>query len=297
MTPQDDMDDPQSRLGKDQSVLSPAARARRRFSRVLIPETWEGTSSWTWSLAVSILLAVAIWCLYPDLVARGVLLLEETMRGPLTASTSSAPAEDENVHAASTGTPSPTTSLPVPSPSGSTREAGRVAASAAPSPWASSSEPTSTTEPSTSPRSQEAAAGAGAPSQELPADVLAGPVGDDVLQQLLQQSMPSALTVSGESAQQAGDVAWAALEDDLLAGGWSGPHRQALVFTATGTSQATTEAGSVSSSTQLPIVVDAHIMWSATAPSGDLDDRQLAVVRLQRGGGSWVAQLRDSAGS
>lgn len=131
-------------------------------------------------------------------------------------------------------------------------------------------------------RAVPATAGAGGdPPAAAPADVLAGPVDDGVLQQLLTQSMPERLAASdpdaasSPTADRVAQEAWRALRADLDAGGWSHAHLQAHELVSKAPSH---RPG------QLPQETTVIIMWSATSPAGELQDRQLSVVRMDTTG-------------
>ena len=163
--------------------------------------------------------------------------------------------------------------------------------------------PPGTTDGPTTPPTEQAAAptqpehapslvtAPGSPQQAAatpPADVLAGPVDDTVLQELLTRSMPERLSASdpdaaaSAAAQRARETAWTALAADLDAGGWSQPHLQAQELI----SDTAPPAAGV-----LPEEVAVVIMWSATNTSGELEDRQLSMVRMRAtDDGSWSVQ-------
>ena len=115
------------------------------------------------------------------------------------------------------------------------------------------------------------------PTPTQPADVLAGPVDDDVLQQLLTQSMPERLAASdpaaaaSPAAQSAVDLAWQALSQDLGAGGWSQAHMQAHELVS---DEHADQPG------QLPSKTTVVIMWSATSSAGELQDRRMSAVKV-----------------
>ena len=152
--------------------------------------------------------------------------------------------------------------------------------------------------PSAAPASSTASAAAPAARGEStgpasPPDLLAGPVGDDVLQQLMEDSLPNRLAAQDPAAAdspQAGEaveVAWRALRQDLLAGGWSQPHRQVAVLTTTAT---------VRGDGTLPATMSVSFMWSATTASGEFTDREISAVDLNRGGDTWAVDRIRTTG-
>jgi len=129
------------------------------------------------------------------------------------------------------------------------------------------------------PTAQTSPAPSSSPSP--PTDVLAGPVADSDLQRLLTQSMPERLGVrdpeaaTSVAAEVTVQVAWRALSEDLTAGGWNEAHMQAHELLSDG-------AGDRPG--RLPPETTVIIMWSASSPSGDLQDRQMSAVRMDTTG-------------
>lgn len=139
--------------------------------------------------------------------------------------------------------------------------------------------------PSTSMVGTEAAAGADTSAIPTPEDTLAGPVSDQVLQDLLISSLPPERTITDPALVGSADggalleAGWQALAADVEAGGWTQPRQQAHAVLRTGRDD--TQA--------LPIVVDVVFMWAALAGQGEPTERELSTVRVTKGGGSWVA--------
>lgn len=106
-----------------------------------------------------------------------------------------------------------------------------------------------------------------------PADHLAGPVDDTVLQQLLEQSTPR--VVHGPEPAAAVASAWRALKADLHAGGWSGLRRQAAV----------------ASTDPRPDRLAVTIMWAGTRPVTGPTDRRLTHLQLTSSGDTWKVKI------
>jgi len=132
-----------------------------------------------------------------------------------------------------------------------------------------------------------------APSAAAPEDLLAGPVSDQVLQDLLLDSLPADRTITDSALLESSDgrallaAAWAGLAQDVQAGGWMQPRRQACAVMRRGRDDA---------QHHLPVVVDVMIMWAATSSSGDPTERELSQVHMNRGSGSWTVSGITTAG-
>jgi len=117
--------------------------------------------------------------------------------------------------------------------------------------------------------------------------VLAGPVDDNDLQRLLTQSMPERLGASNPeaatsvAAEAMVQVAWQALSDDLSAGGWNEAHMQAHELLSEDTAD---RPG------HLPPETTVVIMWSASSPAGELQDRQMSAVRMDTTGSTPITR-------
>jgi hypothetical protein len=130
-----------------------------------------------------------------------------------------------------------------------------------------------------------ATAGADPDPDPTPEDTLAGPVSDQVLQDLLISSLPPERTITDPAllaspdGQKLLEVAWQALAADVEAGGWTQPRQQAHAVLRTGRDN--TQA--------MPIVVDVVVMWAALDGQGQPIERELSTVRVSKGAGAWAA--------
>lgn len=128
-------------------------------------------------------------------------------------------------------------------------------------------------------------AAAGADPGSTPEDTLAGPVSDQVLQDLLTSSLPPERTITdpalltSSDGQKLLDVAWQALAADVEAGGWTQPRQQAHAVLRTGRDNIQA----------MPIVVDVVVMWAALDGQGQPTERELSTVRVSKGAGAWAA--------
>ncbi|ABS06087.1 hypothetical protein [Kineococcus radiotolerans] len=144
--------------------------------------------------------------------------------------------------------------------------------------------PAASTTDSVAPSPPTPAAGEDASSIPTPEDTLAGPVSDQVLQDLLNSSLPRdrAITdpalLGSTDGQELLEVAWQALASDVEAGGWTQPHQQAHAVLRTGRDD----------TQDLPIVVDVVVMWAALDGQGERTERELSTVRVSKGSGSWA---------
>lgn len=193
---------------------------------------------------------------------------------------------------ASPGTATTAAGPMTPSPAGNhdggndDKSDGRSASSSSPSTPAS---PAGSSRPALPPPASTAATGAdpdpGPTPEDTPEDTLAGPVSDQVLQDLLTSSLPPERTITdpalltSSDGQKLLDVAWQALAADVEAGGWTQPRQQAHAVLRTGRDN--TQA--------MPIVVDVVVMWAALDGQGQPTERELSTVRVSKGGGAWAA--------
>jgi len=225
----------------------PGTHARR--GHVLLP-----------AVGAFLLACIGAACLMPDLTADARHLLEPT------GSTATAVRQAANPAVTSKNPPAPS---PAAALANATASSAPAITDVAPGPASAPTSP-APAEPS---------------AQSTPEDLLAGPVDDDVLQQSMEDSLPNRVAAqdpvaaASPQAGEAVEIAWQALTADLLAGGWSQPHRQVAVLTTTAT---------VPGDGTLPATVSVAFMWSATTAAGELTDREISTVDLNHGGSDWA---------
>ena len=224
------------------------------------------------TVAAFLLTCLGVACLMPDLVGQARTFVENVRPDQVTTRPALARPSTSN-HQAQVPPSTEAIAAATASTAASTAVPGRTALPSAAMPT-----------PST-PASAPAPGDPAASPQATPEDLLAGPVDDDVLQQLMEDSLPNRIAAqdpaaaTGPQAAEVIEAAWTALSDDLLNGGWNAPHRQASVLTST---------ASLPGDGKLPATVSVAFMWIATTAAGELTDREISQVDLNHGSGAWA---------